>query len=122
MKVLQLLVYCNLIIVLGDLINTALLYWRGIDNIEHAYDIILTGITHFISIEQVGTTGYVFLNSINLFQLWFVVLLSIGFRILTDIKPVKSIVISIFFWLITILIPVLFVYFSQSTLAKNGAM
>ena len=121
-KALQLLVGCYLVVAIGDLVNTALLYMRGINVIEHVYDVSLTGMNMLTSIEQVGAPGYVFLSCINPFQLWFVTLLSIGLRIFADLKPLKATVISVLFWLITVLIPVLTVYFSQATLAKSGLM
>jgi Yip1 domain. len=121
-KALQLIVCCYIVIVIGDLVNTALLYIRGLDAIEHIYDLSLTGINMLTSMEQVGATGYAFLSYINPFQLWFVALLSIGLRFFADIKPLKVIVISVLFWLITIMIPVLTVYYSQATLAKTGLM
>ena len=121
-KALQLLVCCYLVVAIGDLVNTALIYIRGVDMIGHVYDLSLTGLNLLTSIEQVGATGYVFLSSINPFQLWFVVLLCIGLKVLAEMKPVKAIVICILFWLITILFPVLSVYFSQATLEKVGVM
>jgi len=121
-KTLQLLVCCYIVVAAGNLVNTAFLYIRGIDVIGHMYDITLTGINMLTSMEQVGATGYVFLSCITPFQLWFVILLSIGLKIFVDIKPWKAAIISIVFWLITTLIPVLSVYFSQSTMEKAGLM
>jgi len=121
-KALQLIVYSYFIVVIGDLANTALLHLRGLDAITNMHDIYITGFNMLTSIEQIGATGYVFLSCINPFQLWFVVLLSIGLRIFTDMKPVKAIIICVMFWLITTLFPVLSVYFSESTFAKAGVM
>jgi hypothetical protein len=119
-KIFQLIVGCYLIIAIGDLVNTALLHIRGIDAITNMYDTALTGLNLLTSTENIGVTGYTFLGYINPFQLWFVVLLSIGLKIFADIKPIKAIVISLLFWLITIMLPVLSVYFSQLAMAKTG--
>ena len=121
-KALQLIICCYIALAIGSLVNTAFLYMRGIDAIQHIYDITLTGINLLTSTDKVGMTMYVFLSYINLFQLWFVALISIGLTILADMKPVKATIISILFWLVTVLFPVISVYFSQAVLEKAGMM
>jgi hypothetical protein len=121
-RALQLIVYAYFIVVVGDLVNTALNYLRGVDSIKNIYDASLIGINLLTSIEQVGSVWYTFLTYFTPFQLWFVILLSIGLKIFTNMKYIKSFIISVLFWLITILIPVLSVYFSELTTAKSGIM
>ena len=112
-KALQLVIFSYFIVAIGDLVNTALIFWRGLDAIKTMYDVSLTGLNLLTSVEQIGATRYIILSYITPFQLWFVVLLSIGLKILTDMKWVKAIIISALFWLITILIPVISVFLSQ---------
>ena len=119
-KIFQLITCCYIVVVIGSLVNTALLHMRGIDEIKNMYDITVTGVNVLTSIEQVGVASYVFLSYINPFQLWFVALLSIGLVVVADMKAAKAIVISVLFWLVTVLFPVLTVYFSQAVLAKAG--
>lgn len=117
-KALQLIVYSYLIIIIGDFINTFLLFLRGLDAITNIYDTSLLGLNLFTSIEQVGATLYTFLSYINIFQLIFAVLLSIGLKVFTDKGYLKSLIISVIFWIITILLPTLSVYYSQLTVAN----
>ena len=119
---LQLIVYSYFIVAVGDLVNTALIYLRGVDSIKSMYDTSLVGINLLTSVEKVGPVWYAFLSYFTPFQLWFVILLSIGLKIFTGMKYIKSVIISVLFWLITILIPVLSVYFSELTIAKSGVM
>ena len=121
-KVLQLLVCSYLVVAIGDLVNTTFIYIRGLDAIENMYDIFLTGLNSLTSVEQAGVTGYVFLGYINPFRLWYLILLSIGLKTIAEIQYVKSLIISLIFWLITILIPVLSVYFSELAMARSGIM
>jgi len=121
-KALQLIVYSYFIIPVGDLINTVLLHVRGLEAITNIYDISLTGLTLFTSVEQTGATLYTFLGYINPFQLGFMVLLSIGLKVFADMKQTKALIISVLFWLFTILIPTLSVYFAASAAAKAGVM
>ncbi|MDR1181366.1 MAG: YIP1 family protein [Bacteroidales bacterium] len=119
---LQLFMYSYFIVTIGDLVNTALLYIRGLDAIKSVYDTSLTGLNLLTSMERVGITEYVFLSYITPFQVWFVVLLCIGLKIFTNMNTVKSVVISVLFWFITILIPTLSVCFSELTMEKSGIM
>lgn len=114
-KAFQLIVSSYLIIVVGDLINTFLLYIRGVDSIKNIYDTSLVSANLFTSIEQVGTVIYSLLSYVSPFQLYFVVLIGLGLSILTDMKKKKAFMISFLFWIITILIPVLSVYYSQAS-------
>lgn len=115
---LKLIVYSYLIITIGDLINTCLLFSRGLDEISNIYDTSLLGFNLFASIERVGPTLYTFLSYLNLFQLIFVVLLSAGLKIFAEIKYIKSLFICIVFWVISVLIPLLSVYYSQYAVAN----
>ncbi|GHT78752.1 hypothetical protein AGMMS50262_21720 [Bacteroidia bacterium] len=63
-KVLQIIIYSYFIVAVGDLINTALLYMRGIDAIKNIYDTSLTGINLLTSLDRVGAVWYVFLTHI----------------------------------------------------------
>lgn len=115
-KALQLIIYSYLIIIIGDLVNTAILYIRGLDAITNAYENSFLGLNILTSVEQVGVTVYVFLSYITPFQLAFVILLSIGVKVFTKINSLKSLTISVLIWIISIILPTLSVYFSQSTL------
>ena len=121
-KALRLIIYCFIVLVIGDLVNTILIYFKGIDTIENMYSVMLTGASLLTSVEKVGVALYTFLSYINPFQLWFVVLLTIGIKIFTDSGWSKSFAICIIFWLIVTLFPVITTYFSQVIMAQKGLM
>jgi hypothetical protein len=121
-KTLRLLIYCFITIAIGDLINTAFVYFSGIDHIENMYATMLIGINRLTSIENVGISPYMFLSAINPFQIWFVVLLIIGIRIFTDSKWTKSLIVCILYWLIVTLFPIIITHFSRITVANKGLM
>jgi len=120
LKALRLIILCFIVLAIGDLVNTALLYFRGIDTIESAYDIMLTGANLFTSVENAGVAMYLFLSYINPFQTGFVVLLIIGFKVFTDSVWSKSAIVCLIYWLIVTLFPVLTTYFSQMLMANKG--
>ena len=115
---LQLIVYSYFIVAIGDLTNTILLYARGLDAIANIYENSLIGLNLLTSVEQVGVTLYTFLCYFTPFQLIFVILLSIGLREFLEVKYIKTLTISVLFWLITISIPTLSIYFSNLAIEK----
>ena len=119
-KTLRLIISCSIILVIGDLVNDILVYYKGIDNIESMYSVMLTGANLLTSVENAGIAIYLFLSYINPFQIWFVFLLILGFKILMDSNWVKSSIICIIYWLIVTLFPVISTYLSQVTLANKG--
>jgi len=121
-KALRLIIYCFIVLVIGDLVNTALIYFKGIDMIENMYSVMLTGANVLTTVEKAGVALYVFLSYINPFQIWFVVLLTIGIKIFTDFAWGKSFVICIIFWLIITLFPVTTTTISQIAMAHRGLM
>jgi hypothetical protein len=121
-KALRLIIYCFIVLVIGDLINTAIIYFKGIDNIENMYGIYSVGANMFTSVEKSGATLYLFLSYINPFQLWFVLLLIIGVKLFSDSSWSKSAIVCLIYWLITVLFPVMTTYFSQVFLAHKGIM
>ena len=122
MKAFTMIVYSNLALVLGGLVNTGLLYLRGIDAITSPYEVELTGLNVLTTMEQAGGALYVFLSMVNPFQLWFVILLSIGLKVFTEMKYTKALLLSILFWIITVIFPVVSMIFSEMTMKNAGLM
>ncbi|MDR2810826.1 MAG: YIP1 family protein [Tannerellaceae bacterium] len=115
-KSFTLILYSYFALLIGDLTNTGLLYVRGFDKIEHIYDISLTGLNLLTTLDNSGAAVYQFLSLINPFQIWFIILLSIGLRVFTDIKYIKALIICLIFWLITIIYPVSAAFFAETKL------
>jgi hypothetical protein len=121
-KALRLIIYCSIVLIIGELVNVVLVYFKGVDNIENMYGIMLTGANLLTSVESAGSALYLFLSYINPFQLWFVVLLALGIKLFTDSGWAKPIAICIIYWLIVTLFPVISAYFSQAAMASKGLM
>jgi len=116
------MVYSYLALVFGGLVNTGLLYLQGIENITNPFEIELTGLCIFTTMDQAGGALYAFLSLVNPFQLWFVVLLSIGLKVFTEMKYVKALLLCILFWLITTIFPVVSMILAEMTIKKAGFM
>jgi hypothetical protein len=111
-----LILYSFSALLTGSLANTGLLYLRGLDKIEHTYDISLTGLNLMTTLDDAGAALYQFLSLMNPFQLWFILLLSIGLKVFTDIKYTKALIICLIFWVITTIYPVCAAFLAETAL------
>lgn len=112
-KSLQLLVYSYYILAIGDLVNTFYLYFNGLNNINNVGDVLLRGANMFVSVESVGITLYTLLSYVNPFQILFCIFLYIGVKVLSGMQGIKSFIVILIFWLITIIVPTLSVFMSE---------
>jgi hypothetical protein len=119
-KCFELMIHCCFVIVIGNLANSFILYNQGIENINNMFEISLTGLNLFTSVESAGVVFYTFLSLINPFYIWFVVLLTIGLVVLAGMKPVKGFIISFIFWMLIITYSVVTVYFSYALMQSKG--
>ena len=119
-KAFELIIHCYFALAIGGLVNTFILYYRGIENIDNIYEISFTGLNLLTSTESVGVIFYTFLTLINPFNVWLLALLTVGVAKLSDIKFSKAFIISFIFWAILIAFPVFTLYFSQTFLKSKG--
>lgn len=120
LQLLSLVVISFFVVVLGDIVNTGILYSHGIGKITSEYDIHKTGLNLFFNIKNTGPVLFTALSYINPFQIWFAVLLILGLKGVAKIPIKDAIIITIIFLVITITIPVLGVYLSEIVKHKSG--
>ena len=116
------IVYSYFVWVIGGFVNTGILYFRGLEKIVNPFELELTGLNLFTTMEQAGGGLYMFLSLVNPFQLWFVILLSVGLKVFTEMKYTKALLLCILFWLITVIFPVASMIFSEITMQRAGIM
>ena len=122
-KSFSLIVYSYFAILFGNLINTGIIFIRGLDKITNQYELTsMTGLNLLTTVEKAGAAIYIPLTYINPFQIWFIVLLSIVLKIFVDIKYTKALLICVIFWLITLIFPVVSGIFSEIAMNKAGLM
>ena len=122
MKAFTLIVYSYFAVLIGDFANTGIMYMRGLDKITNPFEIMFTGLNLFTSVEKSGFTIYTLLCLINPFQIWFVVLLSIGLKVFANIKYLKALLISVLFWLVLLIYLFVTMSFSEMAMNKAGLM
>lgn len=121
-QILSLFIISYFIVILGDIINTGIIYYQGIDEVTTGYSIYKTGFNLFFNVKSIGPIMYSILTYINPFQLWFIFLLITGLNNLVEIKVSKATAIILIFWIITVALPVFFIYLSEIGKSKAALL
>ena len=95
--------HCRIIVVLRVVYNTLLLFCRGITNITGPKNFHLTGINIFFELEKVGMTLYTFLIELNIFSIWYIVLMTMALHILFSANKGRALIFSLIMWIFTVL-------------------
>ena len=94
-------VYSELILVLMGIVNILLLHIKGIDNLQHITDLqAIIGLDYFLSDKTTNIPLFTFLNSINIFSIWYIATLTLGVSIGTNFSRLKSALLVSTVWLL----------------------
>jgi len=119
-KIFSLVVHCGIITFLGSVLTLLILHLRGLDSIKNSADIqVSLGTDLFLGNLDLSLPLKVFLSNINLFSIWWIVLLTLGISIISKISRTKSSFIAVFLWLFSTAIQV-GIASLQNSLAKIG--
>lgn len=116
-KVLSLLGHASIITALDNLLSIAILYMRDIDTIKSMEDIQST----VLSLNHIlGSTGHpvmrVFLESVNVLNVWYMIVLVLGMASMTQVSRKQSAVIVGLVWAMqTIFLMVMAIIFSHAS-------
>jgi len=92
-------VYSEVILVLAGIVNLLLLYLKGVDSIHTATDLqAVVGLDILLRSKTANIPVYILLNAVNVFNLWYLVVLSIGMSIVTNFGKLKSFGLVTFTW------------------------
>jgi hypothetical protein len=117
-KVAHLIIICCIVQAIGGLVNTSLLYMRGIEHISAPSDLQMTGMNMLIPACRTDITLYTFLSYFNPFQLWYAILVILGMKVVTGGSYAKPVAAGILYWLITVAVPVASTWLSQSMIQE----
>jgi hypothetical protein len=95
-----------IIMVLSSLANMVLLYFKGVENINGVIDTYAIGLNIYFNYKVVGIPLYQFLTHVNIFEVWFVIILIFGVNKIAEIGKIESSIIVISTWLIFIIFDV----------------
>lgn len=94
-------VYAELILTLMGVINTQLLYIKGVDAIHQITDLqAVIGLDFLITDKLNNIPLFTFLNSFNVFTIWYVTTLTIGISVITNLNKLKSALLVSTIWLL----------------------
>lgn len=101
-KTLSLVSYAGLISILGQIITTAILKMRGVENIETMGDmkVSLSLAALFPDLEG---AGYAFLESLSIFSIWYFILFLLGTAVIFRVSRGRAMVPVIIMWLVSFL-------------------
>lgn len=106
-RVFSLVVHCALIQLLGSIVSLIVLKLRGIQSIRSAADLqVYFGLDMFLRNQELNIPLKAFLSSINLFSIWWIILVILGLSIITEISKSKATLIAVSFWLFSTMIQV----------------
>jgi len=97
-KIFSLITTASVLTALGVAVNVAILYIRGLDAVKGMGDMNVIGLNLFFKVDEVGLPLYQFLAGINLFTLWYALIVIFGLSKIADLKIGKSAVIFLYSW------------------------
>jgi len=110
----SLIVHCGIITFLASFLKLIILHLREIDSIKSTAEIqISLGIDIFLKNLDLSLPFKTFLSNINLFSVWWIVLLASGISITSKISRTKSTFIAVFLWIFGTAIQVGVVYLTH---------
>lgn len=90
-------VHSEMIIMLMAVLNILLLYAKGTDRIVQMADLqAIVGLDYFLKNRAANPALFAFLNSINIFNIWYIATLGIGMSVVASLNRIKSTVLVAF--------------------------
>ncbi len=106
-KTFSMVVHCGIIPFLGSVLTLIILQLRGVNSIKSAVDAqVSLGLDIFLRSQDLSLPFKVFLSNINVFSIWWVLLLALGISITSKISKTKSAFIAIFLWLFSVAVQI----------------
>ncbi|MDR3251612.1 MAG: YIP1 family protein [Tannerella sp.] len=119
-KILYLTIYSSLVVAVGSLVNTALIYGQGIDGIESPFDIARTGLNVFTTVDSAGLVLYALLSAVTPFEILFLAALAAGLKAISGSGWLRSAAISIAYWAVLTGFSLCSAYLSETLMKKSG--
>lgn len=109
--ILSLVSYSSMILFLKNILELVLIFITKFDKIKSWSDIQFAfGLDMFISPQNTNPFLYALLSKINMFSIWFLIILIIGTSIICEFRKTKASLVAGFVWFFCLLIEVCFAY------------
>ena len=120
-QIIAVLAYSETILLMMAIVNTALLYTKEITTITNTMDInTIVGLDVFLSNKYESKSLYTFLNNFNVFTIWYLISVSIGIGIMSNLSKLKSSMIVFGIWFTGLLFQVAIVALTSQMIKNMG--
>lgn len=93
-------VYGEVVFVYMNILTILIIYAKGIDTVESAADLtIFKGLEFFLQDKNPGNALYTLLSNINIFSIWYVVVISMAVRVMGRVTMGEGLSISCLAWI-----------------------
>ncbi|WMI92699.1 YIP1 family protein [Bacteroides fragilis] len=99
-SIFSLLISASIITALSQLVNLTIVYIRGVEHITNWNDANLIALNTLFDYDKINLFLYSFLGGINVFEMWYMLILIFGIKKVCKITMKNSIAIIIIMWLI----------------------
>jgi hypothetical protein len=110
----------SFITILGDFANVGLIFLSGVEHVTSMSDVSKTGLNLLFDPEALGLPMYTFFAYINPFQVWGIILLIIGLKVVGELQTSNATILCLILWLIWVAFPVLSLVVSEAAGSKAG--
>lgn len=98
-RIFSLVAYSETIFILMSVISMLIVYARGIQSIEGSDDLtVFRGLDYFIKGTTSNTALVTILSSVNPFSIWYVIIIAVGVRIVTQMERSKALATATIGW------------------------
>lgn len=110
----------SFITILGDFVNAGIIFLRGVENVTSMADVSKIGLNLLFNPEISGLPMYTFFSYINPFQIWGIILIIIGLKVVGEMQTSNATILCLILWLIWVAFPVVGVVISELARSKAG--
>ncbi|MDR0605390.1 MAG: YIP1 family protein [Bacteroidales bacterium] len=88
------------IVILSKVVNLIIFYFKGYESVVSMFDVNPISLSTFFSVNGIGVPLYNFFSVINVFQVWFIIIIIYGVANIVKITKKKASIIVISSWII----------------------
>jgi hypothetical protein len=97
------IVNIHIVKVLAEYLVLLILYMRGIEKVKNYDDLYVLGMNVFFNVKTIGKIPYIILSQITVFEIIYLILLTIGISTLFNLTRMKSAIIASSLWVVALL-------------------
>jgi len=110
----------SFITIIGDFANVGVIFFTGVENVTSMADVYKIGLNLLINPETAGLPLYTFFSYINPFQIWSIILIIIGLKVISELQSSDATILCMILWLIWVAFPVAGVVIAELARSKAG--